>query len=637
MTPPFTYTVAPLTVLPLKKTLFSYGYHENLSPGTLVTVPFAGRNIPGIIIKNIPPEETAHLKELKNILSIEGQLPLTKEQLILAQQVSEMTFTPFGKVLKHFVPKKAAVRKNQTKKAASLIPFPPCKEAASALKLLETEDEIFLPLSSHVKSLEILGTIIQERLTKETGQILVLAPDISTAVRLEQVWGNHFPSHSIAGLYHTKTPGQYFEAWQKIQSGEASLIIATRHGQFAPFKNLHTIIQLDPNDEAYKQWDMSPRYHTSYTVPLLQSIWGTKLIGVAPLPPLSVLKEKKPMLPLITPAITPTWVNLKIERWQKNWNVFSLPLQTAIKQTLADKKQIIVYSHQSGLESFSVCTECRTIFRCPSCNSTLKLTNTDHYQCKHCSFKSSLFPQCPQCKSIHFKSVGYGTEKVAREVGKLFPGATVTIADKKHLPHHRKIQEYLEKSEHKEPDILVTTASFLRFPPLSQVGLVAIIDADTLLNLPGYRKDEQFIELIERSKGLIEPKGALFVQTFHPESDIFQKITKSPSLALLTQLLEERRDLHYPPYYRALTLEARPKKKDGVRHLQSTTKKLKDYLTKHPDKKKLIVQSTTRMERGKSKPYTLLRYQPPLAADITDFLTNHADTIFIDHDPQNIT
>ncbi len=634
---PYTYSVAPLTVLPLKKTQFSYKYDEKLLPGALVTVPFSGRTLQGIVISESSPKEIEKVTRLKSIISTEGTLPLTSRQLILAQEVSEMTFTPLGKVLKHFAPKKASVRKKSgAPSAKNPLPFPHSQDVDSAITLLEKTETLFLPLSSHEKSLETLGALVQ-KLIKGSKQILVLVPDINTAVRLESAWEPHFPFGRIASLYHTKTPGQYFEAWQKIQSNQANIIIATRHGQFAPFQDLGAIVQLDPNDEAYKQWDMSPRYHTHFTLPILQKLWGAKLIATGPLPTLAVLKDSLPMLPLPKFAVTPKWINLKIERWQKNWSAFSLPLQTAMKETLAEKKQIILYIHQSGLESFSVCTECRTIFRCPSCGNALKLSASDHYQCKRCSFRSSLFPACPACKNIHFKSVGYGTEKIGREAAKLFPGASAVIADKKHFGNHKKFFEFLSQASSKEPDIWVTTATFMRFPPLSRIGLVAIIDADTLLNLPGYRKDEQFIELIERSKGLLGEKGEIFVQTFHPESDIFQKIANEDSLSLLQRLLEERSLLRYPPFYRALIIEARPTKKDGGKLLILTTKKLKDFIARHPAKKSLLLQSATRIERGKPKSYTLLRYQPPLHPDITEFLTNHADTVFIDHDPLNLT
>src|SRR5688572_18715889 len=109
----FTVTVAPLTVLPFQKTIFTYGSPTKLSLGTVVSVPLSGRTVPGIVLSVSPmAPETQKSDWLKNILSVEDRAPLTKKQIALATAISEMSFTPLGKVLKHFVPKEAKARKN---------------------------------------------------------------------------------------------------------------------------------------------------------------------------------------------------------------------------------------------------------------------------------------------------------------------------------------------------------------------------------------------------------------------------------------------------------------------------------------------------------------------------------------------
>ena len=632
----FTVTVAPLTVLPLKKALFSYSSPKDLAPGTHVTIPFSGREITGIVLDATLSTYNEKPEWLKEITAIGARSPLTREQLLLAEAVSHITFTPLGKVLKHFTPKVAKERKpvQKSPNTVTLQTFSKSKEVAAVLTKLKDANRVFFPFTSSKGDTETLGYLAEQLQEISGGQVLILTPDIAAAVQLEKAWEAYFEKTHLASLYSTKTAGQYFAAWNAVQDGSARIIIATRSGCFAPFQKLSAIIQVDPNDEAYKQWDMSPRYHTDAVLPVLQNIWGAQLVQVGPTPPLAVLADNTPQLSPHTSSVQPEWINLKTERFQKNWSAFSAPLQTAIREALTKKQQVLLTTHQGGLESFSVCAECRTIFRCPSCHSALKLTASDQYHCKHCGFRSSLFPQCPSCKNIHFKSVGYGTEKIAREAAKIFPGATIAILDKKHLSDHRKIAALLAKPE---PDIVIATASYLRFPPLSRLSLVAIIDADTLLSLPGFRKDEQFIELIERAKGLASPEGRLLVQTFHPESDIFQKITLADHHQILTQILEERQILRYPPFYRALALEPRPTKKDSKALLQATTKKVKALVNRLPEKKNILVQKASRKERGKEKQYTLIRDQPPLSHDLAELLTRESDHIFIDHDPLSIT
>lgn len=635
-----TVTVAPLTVLPFQKSLFTYRSPQKLLLGTLVTIPFSGRTLTGVIL-NCIENSAEDAERLKEILAIENREPLTPEQIALAHEVSNLTYTPLGKVLKHFVPKLAKARiSNSTKNtSATVLSKKIHPEISQILAALDASPSVSVTLGAHQKNLSDLAALLVHFQKKQSGQILVLVPDIASAVRIEKSWEGIFPEYSLVSLYHTKTAGQYYQAWSAISTGQPQIIIATRGGLFAPFKNLALLIQIDPNDEGYKQWDMSPRYHTNQVIPFLQNIWDLKYIEASVAPTLTSLVQRYPVFSLSqSEPVTPTWVNLKIERYQKNWGALSEPLKLSIRETLTAKKKVILYVHQSGLESFSVCKECRTIFRCPSCKNVLKLTRSDHYHCKHCGFTSALFPQCQNCKSIDFKSVGYGTEKVAKEVQKEFPGANVSIADKSHLGDHKKVATFLERSLGNEPDILVTTASFLRFPPLSEVALVAIIDADILLNLPGFRKDEQFVDLLERLKSILSPKGKLLVQSFHPESDLFQKIETLSNQDVLAGILAERKLLRYPPFYRALTLEERPKQKQKKELLQAASTELKTLLVKNPEIKKTVtLQQVNKKVRGQEKKYTLLRYLPPLPAIIHTFLTSKADTIIIDHDPLSFT
>lgn len=638
----FVIDVAPLTVLPFRKAVFSYYHTKQLEPGAIVVVPFSGQSLSGIVLKS--RTTTIELQaELKNISSVEERPILTKQQIALAQAVSTMTFTPLGKVLKHFVPKKAKVRKilkQEGKLQRFITTEADDTRSKKMLNTLQKCDSLFVSIPAHARGLMSLLALIKSVQRQHSGQILFLVPDISTAVRLEKSWMPYYKPDEIVSLYHTKTAGQYYEAWESIQTGHARIIIATRHGMFAPFQDLQAIMQLDPADESYKQWDMSPRYHAEHVIPSLQKIWQAKYVGVGVLPSLSLLKNEFPWIGKEKYEITPERINLKIERYQKNWGIFSVPLQSALKEALGEKQQVLLYVHQGGLESFSVCKECRTIFRCPNCKNALKLTLSDHYHCKFCNFKSNLFPACPNCKNIHFKSVGYGTEKVAKEVQKLLPGALVKIADKNNLGDHKKVDQFLENTSKNEPDILIATSSYLRFPPLSCLTLVAIIDADILLNLPGFRKDEQFIELIEKAKSLLSaiPKGKLLVQSYHPESDLFHKIEHLEIQTLLETLLAERKTLRYPPEYRCFLLTARPKLKHGAEFLQKSTSELKVLLTKNSAlKKNTLVQSLERKERGKLQKYTLVRYLPPLQPLLSQFLEKRADTILIDHDPLHIT
>ncbi len=630
----FQLEVAPLTVLPFQKAVFSYLSHEPVSPGDLVRISFAGRTLSGAIMRVTPLEETTDdLKRLKYIGGVINPSAFTEHQIQLAQSISQDTFTSLGKVLKHMDPKCVTERVKKTSENGAPVIKPPrtTKEDAalvtSITALPAEEKRIFLTLPSTQAGLLSLVRVLLAHKKKDS-QTLVLVPDILLLEQVLSLLTTLAPKEtsSVAVLHSHRSAGAYYSAWQNTQNGSAQIILATRHGIFAPFKNLATIFHIEPSDDAYKQWDMSPRYQTSAAVDTLLGLTDARLFSIGTLPFAATITLGE----LPATSIAPEYINLRFERYQKNFGAISTPLEAALRETLSREESALLFIHQSGLESFSVCAECKTIFRCPQCTTPLRLTVSDEYTCHQCNYKSSLFPSCPECHSIHFKSVGFGSEKVKREVQKMFPGATVFIADKKHLAAEKDLTEYLQKIAATPKSILITTGSLLRFPPLPKLTLTAIIDADSLLSFPDFRKDERFLEYITRAKSQLPPNtGRLLVQTFHPENHFFQSVKERSVASLSESLFEERELLLYPPFARGITISQRPKKKGSAEALPLLFTELSELAKTE----KLRLQWHTKKMKLRTTEHIVLRYVPPMTPTLTALLTRFADITLIDQDP----
>jgi primosomal protein N' (replication factor Y) len=90
----------------------------------------------------------------------------------------------------------------------------------------------------------------------------------------------------------------------------------------------------------------------------------------------------------------------------------------------------------------------------------------------------------------------------------------------------------------------------LDFP---DVTLVGIIMADISLNVPDYRAAERCFQLITQVAGRAgrgEKAGEVIVQTYNPEHYAIQAASKQDYLSFVTEELEHRKTLYYPPYYR---------------------------------------------------------------------------------------
>ncbi|MDP3957384.1 MAG: hypothetical protein Q8Q10_02690, partial [bacterium] len=105
--------IAPLVILPLGKSpFFSYLSSEPIERGTYVGIPFGKRAIEGIVFDCAPLPGRSPIW-MKWVTKVIEKKFLTAEQLELAQYVSEEYFTPLGKTLKHFLPKRTKARKKK--------------------------------------------------------------------------------------------------------------------------------------------------------------------------------------------------------------------------------------------------------------------------------------------------------------------------------------------------------------------------------------------------------------------------------------------------------------------------------------------------------------------------------------------
>ena len=88
---------------------------------------------------------------------------------------------------------------------------------------------------------------------------LMLVPEIAlTPVfsrRLQAIFGTE-----VAILHSNLSPGERFDEWRRIRSGDARVVIGTRSAVFAPLEHLGVVIVDEEHDGSYRQ-NESPFYH----------------------------------------------------------------------------------------------------------------------------------------------------------------------------------------------------------------------------------------------------------------------------------------------------------------------------------------------------------------------------------------
>jgi primosomal protein N' (replication factor Y) len=560
---PIKYAIEVIPIIPLpllREPSFTYEFPESIEEGSLVRIPFGKRTLRGIVASASEMRKSLPFKT-RLVCTIITPSALSPGQMELARYIADTSLAPLGIVLKHFLPKQTIERRKRDTKQESLAPLP--RLSTSRQKILTALSKgsrhHFLPASLEEK-ISIFLSLAQKTLRKKNEQLLILVPDILLAREYLETFEKHFETQHLALISSTLSAGAQHTAWEAIHSGNARIIIGTRQALFAPFGNLHAILLDFDGHDGYKQWDMMPRYDGRSVAEHLAKLHEANFITVSPGKSLRVIAEQEAGgFPIHGETIfankrlkdTIILSDLKLDRYKKNFTPFSHLTLEHIRETRSRGERILLIVNRQGTSIFSVCERCKEVLRCPNCERALVGTKTESYRCLHCSYHTKEFPTCPGCGSLHFKNVGFGTEKLERDLKRTFTHARIRRLDATSRRVKQDAGDILTEAHAGNIDMLIGTEAALLAPAIPRLGLIVLLDGDNALRFPDYQAEERLlrtlaIALARREGGT--PNAKLIIQTFHSEHALFRALTGGTMDTFIDTLLHNRRLFSYPPY-----------------------------------------------------------------------------------------
>lgn len=601
----FIIDVVPLTRIPLTRNQsFSYLYDKELPAGTLVSVSLFKRKVEGVVLRSRNDFKRLGNIELKKVEKVIEENFLTEKQLKLAQFISDYYIAPLGIVLKNFVPKRAKARSRSSylvsgilykkknikltleqQKAVGLI-------TNTRYKILNTKYLLHGPAGSG-KTEVYIHSIIKLREKYPEAQFLILIPEKTLTPQAIERYGEYFDQKETVVLSSNLSKGQFYSNWLKIRTGEAKIIIGTRMAVFAPFKKLGLVVIDEEQDMSYKQWDMNPRYDARTAAENLAETFRCPIVRGSATPSVEsycrTVKEdlrliKLPALNIRASSIfhlvsseeknipSTILVDMKKERWAKNFNCISKKLKGEISYALKNKLQSVLLINRQGMSNFSICDNCKTVLRCPKCERALIYDNQGYYRCVHCSHKTSITPKCSECGGLAFKNIGLGTQKVEREINNLFPGARVARIDSQAIRAKNYQEKIYADFSARKIDVLIGTQMISKGWDFPDVGLVGIIDLDNMLGVPDFATAEKAFQTVSQVAGRTNRPGARFpgtivVQSFNPENRMVKTIAERNFEAFYQQEIKERELLKLPPFQKIIKLTFQDYNKKKVENI----------------------------------------------------------------------
>ena len=410
---------------------------------------------------------------------------------------------------------------------------------------------------------EIYIHLIQKAIN-EHKQVLYLLPEIALTVqiteRLKAVFGNRL------GIYHSKySDAERVEIWKKhLSSNPYDVILGARSAVFLPFHRLGLVIIDEEHEQSFKQQDPAPRYHArSAAIVLAQMYAGAKtLLGTATPSMESYYNAKQGKYGFVElsrrykdiqlPSIEV--VDMKdLYRRKMVSGPFSPRLLSAVRGALERGEQAILFQNRRGFAPMIECRQCGWVPKCPNCDISLTYHKSMNYlSCHYCGYTMKVPEVCPCCESKDIRGRGYGTEKIEDEIRSIFPEARIARMDLDTTHTRNAYERLINDFSTGKNNLLIGTQMVTKGLDFGKVSVVGILNADSMLNYPDFRAYEQAFMMMSQVSGRAGRKGKrgeVILQTKTPDLPVIQYVVHNDYPTFFKELLDERREFHYPPFY----------------------------------------------------------------------------------------
>jgi len=561
----FVDVIFPLNLGPL-----TYRCPEKLinmiEPGMIVSAPLKNRIAKGIVIGKClsPPAE------VRDIENLDSEHPLLSVNMIrLLLWMSKYYLAEQGLVLKNTLPKEVFTKVRKRKKRAGISPDHKEEpgEHISALARIGNDTVTSLRDSLKKSSYNTFlfhspSTAYEYSLLREIlagiKNAIILVPEIFTIETLSCLLQNKFGERMC--IFHGElSRGEKSEAIERVLSGSSDILIGTRTALFVPMQKVSFIAVLGEHSTSYKQ-ENTPCYNAR-DVAVLRGYLEKATVLLSSISPSieSFYNCKTGKYVLITPrgAAKRPVISVVDMRYEKH-------LKPGLSKTVVDaavrysKKdgQVMFVINRRGYSSLLQCADCNTSVECSHCRIPLVFHKQDmSLKCHYCGSVLTKIPdRCSRCNGYTLKLLGAGTQRIQEDIEELTGMKTLRI-DSDRIKKKSELRGIIESISSKESGILIGTKLMTRhLGTAGTFSMAAVLNTDSLLNIPDFRSAEKAFQEILSVIDKIETAGRVFIQTRMPENYLFQSLKTYDHQLFFKEELIRRKTLFYPPFSRLILI-----------------------------------------------------------------------------------
>ncbi len=558
-----------------------------------VRVPFGRGTLTGFVVAVTPhPETGGKTTRIREVLArLEDRPSISPDLLALTEWVAARYLAPLGQCLRLAFPgsperTRSAARAKRTDAAspvaavsASLQPafdsprstmnesLAPLRANVLAAIARQTHAHLFLPATAGAP-LDFYADAMQAALDRGR-TALVLVPETGRVEAGHAFFAARWGAR--CQVYHAGlSPADRQQAWTRIQTGDAAVVIGTRSAVFAPLSNVGLIIVDQEDHPAYKAENV-PRYDARAVAAERARRAGAVLALSSAHPSLETVQATGADIGALGPAgphadAPPVTVaDLREVPWGET---LSAPLTEAIAARLAVRKNVLLFLNRKGYASVLLCRDCGQAMTCPACSIGWTFHKREGLlRCSYCGRTGNAPETCPACTGARLVPSGSGTEALEETVKMRFPSARVARLELHRTGGDRANAAILSLWQAKELDILIGTQLVVTRRPRPVASLVGLVYPDAALHLPDFQAAERAYHTLSDVMALADPHDAdaeIVIQSYVPRHHVIRALAeRTPSIFYASELAA-RQALGYPPFGRLIGLRVSGTKEAAV-------------------------------------------------------------------------
>jgi primosomal protein N' len=222
---------------------------------------------------------------------------------------------------------------------------------------------------------------------------------------------------------------------------------------------------------------------------------------------------------------------------------------------ISESGHFFLYAHRKGMYPTTVCSDCGTLFTCPTCSRPYvlhKIAGLRTYVCHGCEnivqLNEDTTLSCRHCGGWRMQTLGIATTGVEEELRRL--GIPLFIIDGEHTPTRAKVKKVHKEWLDAPYGVLIGTE--MAHNIIDKADGIVILSLDSLFSLPEYRTDEKVLSLVTEMAEKVRynhGEGKIILQTRLKGMPVIKQLTSPSFREVYDTLLHEREQFLLPPHY----------------------------------------------------------------------------------------